>query len=63
MGASITTGVAFIVLVKGKLIIRSVQHCLIAGLVLGGTASHYVTVSGMSIMFGLVAAVMQIGFD
>ena len=63
MGTAIATGVAFIAFLKGTLIIRSVLHCLIAGLVMGGTASYYVTNPGISIMLGFIAAVLQVAFD
>ena len=63
MGASIATGAAFIALLRGTLIVRILQHCLIAGIVMGGSASYYITNPGTSILLGFAAAIMQIGFD
>ena len=62
MSSAITTGIAFSSFSNGYLRIRDIQNCLIAGIVVGGSASYYVTNPGFSILMGGVAAILQMGF-
>jgi hypothetical protein len=63
MGAGIVTSVAISLLASGKLIrIRDVQNGLLAGMVVGGTASYYITNPAFAICCGFFGAIVQYFF-
>lgn len=60
MGGSITTTLPFSIFVNdGVLNIRDIQNGLIAGAVVGGTTSYFITNSSFSILCGVAAAIFQ----
>ena len=63
MSSAITSGIAFSCFTNGYLRIRDVQNSLIAGIVVGGSSSYYVTNPGFSILMGGVGAILQILFE
>lgn len=64
MGASITTSISLSIFVNnGSLHVRDVQNGLIAGAVVGGTTSYFLTNAAFSILCGFTAAFFQPVFE
>ena len=60
MGASITTSLSLSLFVNnGTLNIRDIQNGLIAGAVVGGTTSYFITNYAFSLLCGVAAAIFQ----
>jgi hypothetical protein len=63
MGASLTTGLAVSLLINGSINARDLQNALIAGFVVGGTASYFITNPAFSIVCGFTGALFQPVFE
>ena len=57
------TGTAFSMLVHGYLRARDVQNALIAGMVMGGSASYFLPNPGYSILLGALGAIFHKTFE
>lgn len=64
MGASLTTTIVIDMVINEDLLrIRNIQNGLIAGAVVGGSASYYITNPVYAIICGFAAAFFQPAFD
>ena len=63
MGSAIVVGSAVSVLSHGFVVVREVQDALVAGVVVGGSASYVITNPLFSVICGFTAAVLQPLFE
>ena len=63
MGAAAVTGVAMSALIHGYLKLRDLQQALIAGMVVGGSASYFITNPAYSLACGVTAGLLQPIFE
>ena len=59
MGAALTTSFAMSFLIHNSVNPRDIQNGLLAGAIVGGSASFYITNVAFSILCGIIAAILQ----
>lgn len=58
MSASLISNLSICIMIKGSLVLRDFQNGLMAGIVVGGSASYYVTNFSFSLICGFSAGIL-----